>query len=133
MHFNRVILFCTFVLTIIIPLSFLSISEVEAIETEEVVVERNIFEDFYYRLVLKDTRDFYDYVMFGIFIIGMLIVLVLKNTHYYTVRIQKEEPLELLLIEEPNKEESKNDDNSKNNSPKKRTYKKKKKIDNDEN
>jgi len=56
-------------------------------ETEEVVKQkRNIFEEFHYRVFLKDTRDFFDFVLLGIFITGLLIVLVFKNTHYVVVQ-----------------------------------------------
>ncbi len=56
-------------------------------ETEEVVKKkRNIFEEFHYRVFLKDTRDFFDFILLGIFITGLLIVLVFKNTHYVVVQ-----------------------------------------------
>lgn len=92
-------------------------------ETEEVVKQkRNIFEEFHYRVFLKDTRDFFDFVLLGIFITGLLIVLVFKNTHYVVVQKsleaktfletgnvysvdEIETPTELVNAEEENTEE----------------------------
>lgn len=61
----------------------------------------NVFENFYYRLFEKDTKDFFDYVLLGIFIVGLLIVMVLQNTHYYTVMVPYESEK---FLEEPNNE-----------------------------
>lgn len=60
---------------------------VEEQETGEVVEKKmNVFEELHYRMFLKDTRDFFDYVLLAIFIVGLLIVLVFKNTHYVVVQ-----------------------------------------------
>lgn len=127
--FNRIIVLCTLILMVCIPISICVLTEdVEASQQDkEIVEEKNLFEEFYYRLFLKDTRDIYDYVMLGTFIVGLLIVMVFQNTHYYTVKVEKT-TVEML------KEEPKiiiKDDNKLNSSPKKRTnnkYQKKKKI-----
>lgn len=56
-------------------------------ETSEVVEKKmNLFEELHYRLFLKDTRDFFDYLLLAIFVVGLLIVLVFKNTHYVVVQ-----------------------------------------------
>ncbi len=73
-------------------------------QTEEKVEKRNLFEEFYYRLVLKDTRDFFDYVLLGILIVGLLIVMVFQNTHYVVVKTSpstflEEEPVQIETIE----------------------------------
>ncbi len=73
------------------------------IEVEQKQEERNFLEEFYYRMFEKDTKDFFDYVLLGIFIVGLLIVMVLQNTHYYTVR--KETPKEDWLEEETSHQE----------------------------
>jgi hypothetical protein len=105
-----------------IPISICVLTEdVEAIQQDkEIVEEKNLFEEFYYRLFIKDTRDFYDYVMLGTFIVGLLIVMVFQNTHYYTVKVEKstvemvkEEPK--IIVKEDNKRKS---------SPKKREHNK---------
>ena len=57
------------------------------VEREETM---NIFENFYYRLFEKDTQDFFDYIILGIFVVGLLIVMVLQNTHYYMVMVPYE-------------------------------------------
>ena len=93
---------------------------------------RNIFEDFYYRLVLKDSdeRDFYDYVLFASLNVGLLIVMIFQNTKTYIVMV----PI--------NNKDDKNDINKSNNKEvikedknkpkkyyhKKKPYQRKKKI-----
>lgn len=74
--------------------------EVEIVEKEE---KLNLFENFYYRLFEKDTKDFFDYSLMGVFIVGLLIVMVLQNTHYTVVKNQKE--TKLVLVEAPVVEE----------------------------
>lgn len=52
-----------------------------------------IFEELHYRLFEKDTKDFFDYLLLAIFIIGLLIVMVFQNTHHYVVVRPKEDIL----------------------------------------
>ena len=127
--FNRVIVLCTLILMVCIPISICTFTEsVEAVEQgTEIVEEKNLFEEFYYRLFIKDTRDFYDYVMLGTFIVGLLIVMIFQNTHYYTVKVEK--PTVEMLKEEPKiivKEDNKHNPSSKKREHNK--YQKKKKI-----
>ena len=74
-------------------------------DTTETVEKMNIFEEFYYRMFEKDTKkDFFDYVLLAIFIVGLLIVMVFQNTHYVVVEranetILEEEPVEIESIE----------------------------------
>lgn len=51
----------------------------------------SIFGALKYRLVEKDTKDFWDYVILIILIVGLLIVMVFQNTHYYIVKIPEKE------------------------------------------
>ena len=93
----------------------------------EVSESRNLFEEFYYRLFLKDTRDFYDYVMLGTFIVGLLIVMVFQNTHYYVVRkIDIPEEVPKQYSKKP-RYEYQNNYERKNNYQRKKNYHKKKK------
>ena len=79
MSINRIIVIFTLFLMICIPMSICAFADdVVAQEEDVAVVEgRNLFEEFYYRLFLKDTRDFYDYVMLVTFVVGLLIVMLL--------------------------------------------------------
>ncbi len=55
-------------------------------------VERNFFEELHYRIVLKDEpKDFFDYVIFATFVVGLLIVMVFQNTHYIIITKPLEE------------------------------------------
>ena len=130
MCLNRVIVIFTLILMLCIPVSICALTEEVAVdEGYEVIEERNIFEEFYYRLFLKDTRDFYDYIMLGTFIVGLLIVMIFQNTHYYTVKIEEEPPKR---YNKP-KYENQNNYERKNNYHRKKNYHKKKKVVNDEN
>ena len=87
MSINRIIVIFTLFLMICIPMSICAFADDVVAQEDVAVVEgRNLFEEFYYRLFLKDTRDFYDYVMLGTFVVGLLIVMVFQNTHYYVVK-----------------------------------------------
>lgn len=131
MSINRIIVIFTLFLMICIPMSICAFADdVVAQEEDVAVVEgRNLFEEFYYRLFLKDTRDFYDYVMLGTFVVGLLIVMVLQNTHYYVVK-------KIEVLEEKPKYDHRNNYNRqnnyerKNNYQRKRNYHKKKKNNN---
>lgn len=134
MCLNRVIVIFTLILMVCIPFSICAFTEeVMASDGEyEVVEERNLFEEFYYRLFLKDTRDFYDYVMLGTFIVGLLIVMVFQNTHYYVVKVEKPtielKKEETKIVVENKNYEKVNNESRKNNYHRKRNYQKKKKI-----
>lgn len=96
----------------VLMISFLcmnfSVRRVQAVEVSvpvlantvetETVEKMNLFEEFYYRMFEKDTaRDFFDYILLTIFIVGLLIVMVFQNTHYVVVST----PKETILDEEP--------------------------------
>lgn len=95
-------------------------------EEKGIEKKRSILGELKYRLFEKDTRDLWDYLLLAIFVVGLLIVMVLMNTHYYVVKIPKEkkryvlEENDLKLVE---KLESKKETNK--NYYKKRNYKKK--------
>ena len=132
MSMNRIIVVFTLFLMICIPISICAFADdvVAQEENIEVVEERNLFEEFYYRLFLKDTKDFYDYVMLGIFIVGLLIVMVFQNTHYYVVKkIDVPEEVPKQHYKRP-KYEQQNNYERKNNYQRKRNYHKKKKNNN---
>lgn len=66
-------------------------------EKEEVSNEKmNFFEEMEYRIIYKDTKDFFDYVIFGTAVVALLIVMVFQNTHYVIIRrpIEQENFLE---------------------------------------
>ncbi len=112
-----IFIFAVLFLCLNVSTSPVHVGAVEMEETDsEIVVEEQksigILEDLYYRLFEKDTKDFFDYVLLAIFIIGLLIVMVLQNTHRYTVTIidspktssKKEEVIEedkIIYQEEP--------------------------------
>lgn len=52
------------------------------LEEEE---ERSVFDEVYYRLVLKDTRDAVDYVILGTIIFLMLVTIILSNKKSYVL------------------------------------------------
>lgn len=88
MYFNRVVVTITILIMLCAPISICALTnEVVQVET---VTERNPLEELYYRLVLKDTKDFYDYVIFGILCVGLVIIMIFQNTHYYTVTVNKD-------------------------------------------
>lgn len=129
MSMNRIIVVFTLFLMICIPISICAFADdvVAQEENIEVVEERNLFEEFYYRLFLKDTKDFYDYVMLGTFIVGLLIVMVFQNTHYYVVKkIDIPEEVPKQHYNRP-KYEQQNNYERQNNYQRKRNYHKKKK------
>lgn len=72
-----------------------SIEQVTYQETEEVVTEKrmNFFEELHYRIIYKDTKDFFDYVILGTAIVALLIVMVFQNTHYVIVTRPLEETI----------------------------------------
>ena len=129
---NRVIITITILLMLCVPISICALTEEvsEEATSETVVEKRNVFEELYYRIVLKDTRDFYDYVIFGILAIGLLIVMIFQNTHYYVVKVNKEEPKK--HYNKPQYENKPKYENQ-NNYHKKRNYHKKKKVTETEN
>lgn len=132
MSMNRITVVFTLFLMICIPISICAFADdvVAQEENIEVVEERNLFEEFYYRLFLKDTKDFYDYVMLGTFIVGLLIVMVFQNTHYYVVKkIDVPEKVPKQHYNRP-KYEQQNNYERKNNYQRKRNYHKKKKNNN---
>lgn len=131
MSINRIIVIFTLFLMICIPMSICAFADdVVAQEEDVAVVEgRNLFEEFYYRLFLKDTRDFYDYVMLGTFVVGLLIVMVFQNTHYYVVK-KIEVPEEKPKYDHRNNYNRQNNYERKNNYQRKRNYHKKKKNNN---
>lgn len=131
MSINRIIVIFTLFLMICIPMSICALADdVVAQEEDVAVVEgRNLFEEFYYRLFLKDTRDFYDYVMLGTFVVGLLIVMVFQNTHYYVVK-KIEVPEEKPKYDHRNNYNRPNNYEKKNNYQRKRNYHKKKKNNN---
>lgn len=131
MSINRIIVIFTLFLMICIPMSICAFADdVVAQEEDVAVVEgRNLFEEFYYRLFLKDTRDFYDYVMLGTFVVGLLIVMVFQNTHYYVVK-KIEVPEEKPKYDHRNNYNRQNNYEKKNNYQRKRNYHKKKKNNN---
>ena len=138
MNMNRIIIVFTLFLMICIPISICAFADdvVAQEESIDVIEERNLFEDFYYRLFLKDTKDFYDYVMLGTFIVGLLIVMIFQNTHYYVIKkidIPEEEPKKHYnrsKYESKNNYEQKNSYERKNNYQKKKNYHKKKNTNN---
>lgn len=131
MSINRIIVIFTLFLMICIPMPICAFADdVVAQEEDVAVVEgRNLFEEFYYRLFLKDTRDFYDYVMLGTFVVGLLIVMVFQNTHYYVVK-KIEVPEEKPKYDHRNNYNRQNNYEKKNNYQRKRNYHKKKKNNN---
>lgn len=69
-----------------------SVEKITYQETEESTEKKmNFFEDLHYRIIYKDTRDFFDYVIFGTAVIALLIVMVFQNTHYIIVTKPVEE------------------------------------------
>ena len=74
--------------------------EMISYQKEEVTEKKMTFlEDLHYRIIYKDTKDFFDYVLLGSAIISLLIVMVFQNTHYVIVVKQVEEAT--ILEEEP--------------------------------
>lgn len=128
MHFNRVIVIFTLILTLCIPISICALTEEVVVDegNNEIIEDRNLFEEFYYRLVLKDTKDFYDYIMLGTFVVGLLIVMVFQNTHYYTVQVKEETKTPVKKQYNKPKYENQNNSEKKNNYHKKKKYYKKK-------
>ncbi len=61
------------------------VTEEEMQLMEEDVPQDNIFDELYYRLVLKDTRDAVDYIILGVIIVLMLVVLVALNKKTYVI------------------------------------------------
>ncbi len=57
----------------------------EALIEEEEAEERNVFEELYYRVVMKDTRDAVDYVILGTIIFLMLVTIVVSNKKSYVI------------------------------------------------
>lgn len=135
MSINRIIVVFTLFLMICIPMSICAFADDVAAQEENATVEegRNLFEDFYYRLFIKETRDFYDYVMLGTFIVGLLIVMVFQNTHYYVVKkvdVPEDVPKQYnhkQKYEHQNNYEHENNYERNNNYHKKRNYHRKKK------
>ena len=60
-------------------------SEEEKLILEEEEEERSVFDEVYYRLVLKDTRDAVDYVILGTIIFLMLVTIILSNKKSYVL------------------------------------------------
>ncbi len=63
------------------------------VETESKVEEKklNFFEDLHYRIIYKDTKDFFDWVLLGTAVVALLIVMVFQNTHYVIITKPLEE------------------------------------------
>ena len=57
----------------------------ETLIEEEEAEERNVFEELYYRVVMKDTRDAVDYVILGTIIFLMLVTIVVSNKKSYVI------------------------------------------------
>ena len=132
MQINRVIVVFAVLLMICIPISICAFTEdvVAQEDAGETIESRNLFEEFYYRLFIKDTRDFYDYVMLGTFIVGLLIVMVFQNTHYYVVKkidVPGEVPKR---YKHKQKQEQQYNYERKNNYQKKKNYHRKRKNNN---
>lgn len=61
-------------------------------ETSEVEQKKlNFFEDLHYRIIYKDTKDFFDWVLLGTAVVALLIVIVFQNTHYVIITRPLEE------------------------------------------
>ena len=61
-------------------------------ETSEVDTKKlNFFEDLHYRIIYKDTKDFFDWVLLGTAVVALLIVIVFQNTHYVIITRPLEE------------------------------------------
>jgi hypothetical protein len=140
---NRVILAMILFLVFIIPTKVIALtpqilinyhSYGEETETNTIVDDEkeeetkfSILGAMKYRLFEKDTRDGWDYLLLATFAVGILIVLVYKNTHYYIVKIPKEKDVVEIAdndIELVDKIEPK-EKVAKKSTAKKRTYKKK--------
>lgn len=57
----------------------------ERLIEEEASEERNVFEELYYRIVIKDTRDVVDYVILGTIIFLMLATIIVSNKRTYVI------------------------------------------------
>lgn len=139
-----IVVLCLFILN---PIKVLALSPQVLInhhsyseETETKIVDtkkeetsknkRSILGELKYRLFEKDTRDLWDYLLLAIFVVGLLIVMVFMNTHYYIVKVPHEKEIaklednDLVLVEKIEPKKSATKKNTITTVNKKRVYKK---------